>query len=173
MKVGSVGLVTSLLLGLAPVAKAQDTTEVEGPRAEALRQLIEERFAQRLTTELGLDQEQSTRVRVVLSTWAVRRRALEREERRNRQQLGAAMRPGVAANDQAVTRLVDQLVTGRVAYVQTFKDELADLAPILTPVQRAQYVLMRDRLWQRVQEIRNQRPQDQRPGLGRRSRPPG
>jgi hypothetical protein len=139
-------------------ARAQDTTAiVDGPRAERLRQLIEDRFAERLTVELGLSNDQLARVRGVLTTWATRRRQLEREDRSLRQELAGAMRPGVAADERAVSRLTDQLLNARVQYVQTFKDEQADLAPILSPIQRAQYVLLRDRLIQRVQDIREQR----------------
>jgi len=151
-----------VLVLLSSTATAQDSAVVEGPRAERLRELIEERFAERLRVELALSDDQAAKLRGVLATWASRRRALEREERRLREELNAAMRRGVAANEETVNRLVDRIIDGRLAYVQTFKDELKDLVPVLSPVQRAQYVLMRDRLLQRVQEIRNQR----QPGLG-------
>ena len=151
-------------------APAQDTSAVEGPRAENLRRMIEERFGERLTLELGLSDDQAAAVRGVLSSWAIKRRTLEREDRRLKQDLAAAMRPGVAANDETVNRLVDALMNARVAYVQTFKDELKDLTTVLTPVQRAQYVLLRDRLLQRVQEVRNQRQQNG--FIGRRNRIP-
>ena len=165
-----VGLIAAL--AIAPVAvRAQDSLEVEGPRAERLRALIEERFTERLALELGLSDEVAAKTRGILQGWAVKRRALERDERRNRAQLATAMRPGVAASDQVVTRLVDAILSGRQAYVQTFRDEMTELATVLTPVQRAQYVLLRDRLMQRVQEIRNQRQAEGPPGRFR-SRPP-
>lgn len=136
--------------------QAQDTA-IRGPAAEGLRQQIEGRFGQRLSQELGLSDEQSVKVRGILASWAVRRRNLEREERQQRAQLAAAMRPGVAANDQVVTRLVDAVLATRAAMVQTHRDEMTELATVLSPVQRAQYLLLRDRLIQRVQEIREQR----------------
>ncbi len=150
-------LLAALVVGTSASARAQDSTEVDGPRAEQLRRMIEERFADRLMVELGLTGDQASRTRSILVTWGGKRRSLEKDQRGLRQQLTFSMRPGVAANEAAVTRLVDNLATNRVAYAQTFRDELVDLAPVLTPVQRAQYVLLRDRLLQRVQEIRNQR----------------
>ena len=145
-------------VGRPRAAVGQDTAAIaEGPRTERLRQLIEDRFAERLTIELGLTDDQAAKVRGVLTTWATKRRTLEREDRSLHQQLAAAMRPGVAADERAVSRLTDRILTSRVEYVQTFRDEQADLTPILSPVQRAQYVLLRDRLIQRVQEIRDQR----------------
>ncbi len=82
------------------------------------------------------------------------------------------MRPGVAANDQAVSRLVDAILATRGAMVQTFQDEMAELGTVLSPVQRAQYLLLRDRLLQRVQELRQERQAEGgRPPLARRLRP--
>lgn len=143
--------------GAAPRLMAQDSAEVDPPRAERLRQLIEERFADRLTVELGLTADQAIKVRSVLSTWAQKRRQLERDERGLRQRLASVMRPGVAADERQVIRLTDEILESRLAYVQTFKDELSGLTGVLSPVQRGQYVLLRERLMQRVQEIRNQR----------------
>jgi hypothetical protein len=56
-----------------------------------------------------------------------------------------------------VGRLVDALTERRVAYAETFRDEMREVSAILTPVQRGQYLLLRDRLIQRVQEIRQSR----------------
>ena len=156
-----------LLGGLALPLAAQDSAAPDDPvRVERLRQLIEDRFAERLSLELGLTEDQSSKVRVVLGTWAGKRRAMEREDRRLRQSLTAQMRPGVAANADSVTRLVDAMTNGRIAYAQTFRDEIKDLSTVLGPVQRGQYVLLRDRLIQRIQDVRAERQEQ----TGRRGR---
>jgi hypothetical protein len=131
----------------------------DSARIEQLRQMIEDRFAERLSVELDLRGEQETRVRRVLATWSAKRRTLEREEREARRDLTAEMRPGVAADEARVNRLVDAIVNGRLDYAQTFKDELRDLTSLLDPIQRAQYVLLRERLLQRIEDIREQRAQ--------------
>ena len=59
--------------------------------------------------------------------------------------------------DPTRVRLVDALTTHRIAYAQTFRDEMRDLSAILNPVQRGQYLMMRDRLMQRVQELQQGR----------------
>jgi len=148
-----------LALGLvgAGMAGAQAQEPPEPARAERLRQMIEDRFAEQLDRQLGLSESQSTEVRAILLTWARKRRDLERTERRLRQDLASQMRPGVAADDAMVTRTMNEILDGRIAFVQTFKDELEALAPILSPVQRAQYMQLRDRLMQRVQDIRGAR----------------
>ena len=156
--------------GFAGRLPAQDTA-VTGPMAERLRQQIELRFGERLSEELGLTDGQSVKVRGVLATWAVKRRNLEREDCQLRTELSAAMRPGVAANDQAVSRLVDAILATRGALVQTYRDEMAELGTVLSPVQRAQYLLLRDRFLQRAQELRQERQVEGRPPLARRLLP--
>lgn len=148
------------LIGGARSVAAQDSAVVEGPRAERLRQMIEDRFAERMTVELGLGDDQAAKVRGVLSTWSTRRRSLEKDERGLRQQLQAGMRPGVAADEKTVVQLTDRIMGLRIQYVETFRSELTDLSALLTPIQRAQYVLLRDRLMQRIQEVRNQRMEE-------------
>jgi len=44
-----------------------------------------------------------------------------------------------------------------VAYAQSFRDEMREHSKYLSPVQRAQLYVMRERLIQRVQEVREQR----------------
>ena len=139
-------------------AAAQDTLN-DPVRAERLRQQIELRFGERLREELGLSDEQSIKVRVALSGLATRRRGMEQDERRMRQALAFQLRPGVAAIADSVAKLVDALTNHRVAYAQTFKDEMRELSAILNPVQRGQYLMMRDRLMQRVQELQQGRQQ--------------
>lgn len=164
------GLLLAGIGGGTIPAAAQDTAP-NPVRAERLRREIEERFGERLKQELALSDDQAVKVRAALAGMAVRRRGFELHERRLRQALAGQLRPGVAANPDSVAKLVDALTAGRVVYAETFRDEMRELGAILTPVQRGQYFLLRDRLMQRVQEILEQRP----PGApgARRGLPPG
>lgn len=127
-----------------------------GPRALMLRGQIEQQFARRIQTEMGLSDETATRMQRVVSSWATRRRALEAEEMRLRQALNGQLRPGVAANGDSVGSYVDDLTANRVNYAQSFRDEMKELTPILTPVQRGQFQLLRDRLLLRMREVQQQ-----------------
>jgi hypothetical protein len=156
--------VTLAILALSPsVARAQDTLPAP-VRAQRLRQMIEARFGERLKEELGLTDDQAAKLKVSLATVASRRRAMEADERTMRQALASQLRPGVAANADSVGRLVESLTNHRIAYAQTFKDELRDLSTILTPVQRGQYLMLRDRLMQRAQDLRQGRAGPPGPG---------
>ncbi|HEX9167230.1 MAG TPA: hypothetical protein VF862_15050, partial [Gemmatimonadales bacterium] len=100
---------------LAPAVQAQDP----GPaRAQELRRQLEQRFLERLRADLQLTADQDTRVRAILGSFATRRRVLEEEERALRQALGTQLRPGIAANPDSVTVVVDALTANRVSYAQ-------------------------------------------------------
>ena len=92
-------------------------------------------------------------------------------ERRLRQALAFQLRPGVAANADSVAKLVDAITDHRVAFAQTFKDEMRELSATLNPVQRGQYLLLRDRLMQRAQELMQNRLNQGAVPPGRRPRP--
>ena len=162
-----IGLLFVAALAQVPVVAAQDTLN-DPVRVGQLRRQIEERFAERLKEELGLTADQSTRLRVSLAGLAARRRSMEQEERGMRQALAAQLRPGVAANADSVAKLVDGLTNLRVTYAQTFKDEMRELTAILNPVQRGQYLLLRDRLMQRVAELQQGRAAQATPLRARR-----
>lgn len=146
-------LVLSATAGGAVAAQNPDTTR---PQAEALRQRIEERFAQRVQEQLGLSDEQAAKLRATSQEYGDRRRKMEARERELRLALSGQLRPGIAAKEDSVARLTEELVNLRVDYATTWRDEMNALS-YLTPVQRAQLYLMRDRLLQRVQEIRDER----------------
>jgi hypothetical protein len=146
-------VLTFAAAGLGTIsAQDPDTTR---PRAQELRERIEERFAQRVQEQLGLTDQQTTKLRATSRQYGDRRRGLEARERDLRLALTGQLRPGVAANPDSVARLTKALLDLRVDYAKTWRDEMDDLS-YLTPVQRAQLYVMRDRLLQRVQEIRDE-----------------
>jgi hypothetical protein len=153
--------ITLLLLGLslagAHSLAAQDPGDDSG-RAGELRRQIEDRFTARVQEELGLTDQQALKLRETVGIYFVKRRTLEAEERRLRQSLAAELRPGVAANKDNVGRLTDQLLDNKVRYVETYRAEVKDLAGFLDPVQRAQFLIMRERLLDRVKEAQENAP---------------
>lgn len=144
----------ALLLALAAPLAAQD----EDTRARRLREQIEDRFAARVQEELGLTDQQTVRLRETAGAYFAKRRALEAEERRLRQALAAELRPGVAANKENVARLTEQLLDNKVRYTETYRSEVRDMASFLDPVQRAQFLILRERLLERIREAQENRP---------------
>lgn len=154
---------------LAAPLRAQDSATA-GLRAPALRRQIEERFATRIKEQLGLNDDQMTRLRATSTKFGGRRRELEQRQLTMRRALGEQLRPGVAANKDSVARLTDELMAGRVSYVQTFKDELAELKTYLDPVQRAELLALRERILRRAKEFKEGRD-DAAGGMRGRRRP--
>ncbi len=149
-----VGLVLAgSLLAIAPMSAQQGSR----PRAALVRD-IDVMFMNQVTREMALSGDQVTRFQRLVSTWAQKRATLAAEERRLRQALASELRPGVAANPDSVSKFVDALNDNRVDYANSFRDEMRELTPILTPVQRGQFQVARDRLLQRIRDLQQQRP---------------
>jgi hypothetical protein len=143
------------LFAVAPLA-AQRPGNPRPARAVLVRD-IEQIFLTRVTRVMALTPEQQPRFQRVVLAWAQRRESLETEERQLRQSLNRELTPGVAANPDSVSRFVDALNANRVAYAESFRDEMRELAPILNPVQRGQFQVARDQLLQKVRELQQQR----------------
>ena len=150
---------TALLLGGIPLMAQEPDV-----RGERLRRELELRFAERVQVQLGLTAEQGPKVGEIMNRFARQRQELERQERGFRQVLQRHLRPGIAANADSLTVAVDGITSNRVGYTQLMLDEMKELSPVLTPIQRAQLFVMRDQILQRVQELRDQRPTNRPPG---------
>ncbi|MFI5235526.1 MAG: hypothetical protein ACHQXA_07445 [Gemmatimonadales bacterium] len=149
-----IGWAVSALVCAGPLAA--QATSAPGDRRAMLQQ-IEEAFLRRANEELGLRPEQTQKLRATAERTFRRRREIETETQRLHRLLAGELRPGIAANQDSVARLTDSLVALRVAYAQVYQDEQAEMTKYLTPVQRAQYYVLRERLLQRVQEVRQGR----------------
>jgi len=150
-----------IVLGLCTLAPtfgaAQEPAPPDSVRAEQLRQEIESRFAARVREQLGLTDDQSRRMERTVRDYFRKRRALEVEEQGLRRDAAAELRPGVAADTDRLSRVLDQLIDVRIRYAQSYRDESRELATYLTPVQRGQYFMMRERLFDQVREFQRQR----------------
>ncbi len=145
----------ALTVGIAAPADAQN--RAPDGRVQALRNRVDEMFMERTKTTLGLTDDQFDRMAPVIQANGERRRTLEDEERQLRGALARELRPGVAARSDSVNRFVEGITRNRVAYAQSFHDEMVQLAPILTPAQRGQYLQLRDQLLLRVRELQQSR----------------
>ena len=148
---------------------AQDSTQSAARWGSAeMRQRIEERFTERVKTELGLTDEQTAKLKRWPATGSTSGGRMEAEERDLRKALPGQLRPGVAANSDSVSRIVNRLLDLKVKYAESYREENKELG-FLTPVQRAQYYSLRERLLDALKQAR------QAPATGRErpeARPP-
>ena len=162
-----------LVFAVAPTLGAQTPSDTAGP--ERLRAEIEQRFAERVKVELGLTDEQVTRLKATQERYGERRRALMRQQFERRLALQGQMRPGVQANADSVRKLMDGFQAGRAELFKLEQEEDREMAAYLTPVQQAQFQMMRERFLQRVQEMRRERAmmRGREPGMRPEGRRPG
>jgi len=128
-----------------------------GQRIAQLRAAINERFEQRVKTELGLNDQQMERLRTAWRADRDRRLHISDREMDLRTAINEQMKPGVAANQDSLARLQDALVQNDLARAQSEQQLQRELAQFMTPVQRARLMNMRQMLMQRIQTIREGR----------------
>jgi hypothetical protein len=141
-----------LLLTPLGVAGAQqaDTGSV---RRDSLRHRIEERFAERAQQDLGLTNEQTTKLRATSQQFGTRRAELRNRGRQLRDALTAQLQPGVAASQDSVAKLTNAMIELKTAEAQISRDELKEQSKYLNAVQRARLYVMRERFAHRLKEV--------------------
>lgn len=136
-----------LLVVLCSTALAQQSER------QRLRQQILTRFMQNYRSQAGLTDEQFERFRETTIESMRRRSAVQQRERTFWQALEAQMRPGVAANQDSVTALIDSLVATQRELGEIAVRDRQTYAEFLSPVQQAQLLLDLRRLQQRIEQI--------------------
>jgi len=140
-------------------------------RAAAIRAQIEERWGQRIQTELGLTDQQMDRLRAATRANEDRHRDFNRREADLMRGVMEQLKPGVAANQDSLGRTLDALAGIRVQRAQSDQQELRELGQFLNPVQRARLLLMRRQLMDRIDQIRRGVGPGMGPGQGGGMRP--
>jgi len=124
---------------------------------EQLRQQVEQRWGNMVQQELGLNDQQMDRVRTSERANQDRQRELGRREEDLHRAVRDQLQPGVAANNDALNRSLEELAAIRVQRAQSDQQLLRDIA-FLTPVQRARYFVMAQRFRERIQALRQGGP---------------
>jgi protein CpxP len=148
-----------LLLAVVPALAAQNPGDTTSAATGQLRQQFRERWNERVRTQLGLTADQSAQLQATEDRFAAQRRTIVQRQRGVQEALRAEVQPGGTANADSVRRLMDVRDQNRAAMGQLERDEDREMARYLTPVQRARYQLMRQRLQERIAEVRRQRRQ--------------
>jgi Spy/CpxP family protein refolding chaperone len=152
-------LVLGLAVILAPGLAAQRDSarqSSDSAQAQQLRTQIEQRFSQRVQEELKLTNDQTAKLKDTQERFGPRRRTLMQQQMQRRRALEEQMQPGIAANQDSVRKLMQGLDAGRLEMVRIQQDESKELGNYLTPVQQWRYNQMRERLMQRVGQMRRQ-----------------
>jgi Spy/CpxP family protein refolding chaperone len=145
-----------LLLGIAAAPAAAQTEGDTQGRSSHLRERVEKRFAERVKAELELTDDQAARLKAVATEHGARRRELRHRERSLRAAIERQLGDESTARPDSLSRLTRELLSLRVEYAENWRDEMQQLSSFLTPVQAARLLVMRERLLQRVHDMRKE-----------------
>ena len=160
MRKAILGVLFILVAG--PLA-AQD----QGPPArESLRRQVLDRFMQNFMQQAGLTDEQRVEFQR-MSQRHFRGRAQQDQHRRQLvRALDEQMRPGVAANPDSVSALLESFVVLGEEMAAAVRAQQEEYAAFLTPVQRGLFVIHYERFQRQIQSV-------QRRQIPRRGNRPG
>jgi len=162
----SLPVIAAVLVALPATAQVPRRSMTQNDRA-ALQQRVHARFMEILSRRLGLDDQQREKVSDILRKDMQDRMELAHRSMTARRRLALATADTATAPDriQAILDDIDRLRQQETALAAR---EDSALATVLTPRQRAEFIILRGRFNERVRQIRG--------GMGggrMRGQPPG
>ena len=149
-----------------PLARAGVTAQQPNPRRQALQKQVRQEFAKVVRRQLNLNDEQMQSLQRVDAKFELERRRLMREERQARVGLAAAMADSASPDQARIGQQLDVLVQAQRKRADLLEAEQKELSSFLTPLQRARYFAVKERLNRRLQQL------VQGDSTGRRGGPP-
>jgi Spy/CpxP family protein refolding chaperone len=135
-------------------AQRNDSAPPLGERAMLQRQ-VRQAWIGNVRRQLNLNNEQMRTLNQVNTKYDRQRSDIQRDERQARLGLKAAMEDTAATDQNArIDQQMNALVGAQRRRADLFENEQKELAGFLTPLQRARYSVMQERLQQRLQQLR-------------------
>ncbi|MEJ2678130.1 MAG: periplasmic heavy metal sensor [Gemmatimonadota bacterium] len=164
---GTLAVMAALLVAGPAVAQVPGRPMMQNDRAR-LQQRIHARFMQVLTQRLQLDDRQREQVSEILQNDMQARIEIARKSMQARHRLATAA-ADTTTNPATLQALLDEMDSLRQQETALAAREDSALATVLTPRQRAEFIILRTRFNERVRQIRG----GGMPGMrGPPSRPP-
>jgi hypothetical protein len=121
----------------------------------SLQRRVRQAWAGAVRKQLNLSNEQMRTLNQVNTKYERQRGDIQRDERQARLGLKAAMADTAAGDQNArIEQQMNVLVGAQRRRADLFEAEQKELAGFLTPLQRARYSVMQERLQQRLQQLR-------------------
>ena len=151
------------VLALALACATAVPLQAQGGRDSANRpavQQLQRRVVEVVQRTLGATDDQMRQLAEVNRRYAEERRALNQRDREARQTIRAEVLRDSLADQDKVSRMLDQLVDVQRQRLDVFAREQRDLARFLTPVQRAKYATLQEGLRKKVEQLRQKRQEN-------------
>ncbi|HMA24682.1 MAG TPA: hypothetical protein VKP00_11825 [Gemmatimonadaceae bacterium] len=121
---------------------------------QALERRVRQAFAGVVRRQLNLDAAQMQNLQRVDQKFEQQRRVVLRDERDARQNLRAAMQDSTGHADQdKIAQYLDQIVLGQRRRADLLEQEQKELSNFLTPLQRAQYFALKERITRKLLDL--------------------
>ena len=159
-----------LVLALAPAILAAQAESDSAAQAAAAKQAIRSRWHEHIVTQLQLNQDQSTKLQATEDKFDGMRQPIQQRQVAIAAELNQQMQPGVAANNDVVTKLLTERQENRAKLQDLERQQDQEMSGYLTPVQRVRYQHQREMFIHRLQQVREERRQQARPFRPRRLR---
>ncbi|MCE9624687.1 MAG: periplasmic heavy metal sensor [Deltaproteobacteria bacterium] len=147
-------------LALGGLVHAQDANNPQAVPEDYKREKIQDLIVMRLNSELGLNPTQSAQLAQILRKYQQKRSDTRRQLRELTGQLRNVSGSG---NDKEIQALLKQVTSLRSQLDQVDDQMFAEMKPMLTSRQQAQYLLVMDEIRQEIRAIRHP-PAGQAPG---------
>ncbi len=120
----------------------------------ALERQVRQALAKAARRQLGLNATQMTQLMTVDQKFERQRRLLAQQQRRTRLALRSAMVDSAATASPAIAQQLDSLILFERRRIDLMEAEQKELATFLTPLQRAKYQALQERVRRRLEEMR-------------------
>ncbi len=162
--------VTSAPRGAAQqsVARGRGAQTMVPADRQALERQVRQAIARVVRRQLNLTDVQMQTLQRTDGKYDQQRRTLNRDEHATRLGLKAAMADSAGPDQDKIARYMDALVQAQHRRADLLEAEQKELSTFLTPMQRAQFLALREQLTRRLQAIQR----DTRPLAGQRGGAP-
>ena len=153
-------LAAGALTTITAIAPAQARGRLGGGRQAAVaatpaerqerQRRVRQAFDGVVRRQLNLDDQKMRQLRKAQTKFEQQRRMLNVDERQARLALRAAMEDSTGRDQNKISQNLDQLVAAQRRRADLLESEQKELATFLTPLQRAQYLSLQDRLARRL-----------------------
>ncbi|HKR54791.1 MAG TPA: hypothetical protein VJS20_00715 [Gemmatimonadales bacterium] len=156
-------LVVALGLVVLPAMLSAQGGGDSTAQVESIQKQIRLRWHQHIVTQLQLNSDQASQLQATEDKYDGMRKPIQRRQVEIAGELNRQMQPGVAADNDAVTRLLAEREDNRAKLQDLDRQQDREMAGYLTPVQRVRYQRQREWLKGQIQQQRERRQEGRLP----------
>lgn len=156
-------MVLALGLAVLPAMLSAQGGADSTAQVKRIQDEIRLRWHQHIVTQLQLNSDQASQLQATEDKYDGMRRPIQRRQVEIAEELNRQMQPGVAADNDAVTRLLAEREDNRAKLQDINRQQDREMAGYLTPVQRVRYQRQQEWLRGQIQQQRERRQEGRAP----------